>query len=455
MNKSIDTIGQMILNIGIDDTDSEVFGCTTYVAARIVSLLDSKPGVVFLDYPLLIRLNPNIPWKTRGNGAVSIRISFDESRISYGTLVESILDTVRSLSDLSSPRSEPAVTLSKRLPERNDLLHRFYLKVLRSMVTPEEALRVALDTGVECRFLKTSKVGVVGALAAVGAIFDDYTFELLVYRVKENYGKPRRIDAESVYAMDKATSDSTFNNVDPETQRILIAPHGRDPVLFGIRGETPEAVYRAFTIVRADEDVELWGIFKTNQGTDAHFPEKPVAINQLRKYDSTLVIGKVVSKRVITGGHVIITLSDGKADIPCAVFSPTGRLKKVALMIEPGDIIKVCGGVKEHEGSLTLNVEKIEVLSLSEKTERRPPLCPVCGKRSKSRGLRQGFQCEKCGITLLKPELVKIERNLEVGVPYLPSPRAHRHLTKPLKRYGREKYRFQAAYGFINPWHFP
>ncbi|WP_237089308.1 hypothetical protein [Nitrosopumilus adriaticus] len=28
----------------------------------------------FLDFPRLIRFNPNIPWKTRGNGAVSIKI---------------------------------------------------------------------------------------------------------------------------------------------------------------------------------------------------------------------------------------------------------------------------------------------------------------------------------------------------------------------------------------------
>ena len=28
----------------------------------------------FLDFPKLIRFNPNIPWKTRGNGAVSLKI---------------------------------------------------------------------------------------------------------------------------------------------------------------------------------------------------------------------------------------------------------------------------------------------------------------------------------------------------------------------------------------------
>ena len=33
-----------------------------------------KKKTEFLDFPRLIRFNPNIPWKTRGNGAVSIKI---------------------------------------------------------------------------------------------------------------------------------------------------------------------------------------------------------------------------------------------------------------------------------------------------------------------------------------------------------------------------------------------
>ena len=61
------------LSIGFDDTDSRQGMCTTYLAFRIVDEL-KKEKVEFLDYPYLIRFNPNIPWKTRGNGAVSIKI---------------------------------------------------------------------------------------------------------------------------------------------------------------------------------------------------------------------------------------------------------------------------------------------------------------------------------------------------------------------------------------------
>ncbi|MEM2929605.1 MAG: tRNA(Ile)(2)-agmatinylcytidine synthase [Thermoproteota archaeon] len=444
----------MLLNIGIDDTDSEVFGCTTHVAAKIVSNLDSMRSIRFLDYPLLVRLNPNIPWKTRGNGAVSIRISIEDPDI-HKEVLKSVLRTVEKFSDLNSPRSEPAIVLSDKVPEKGDVLHRFYLKVLRNMVPPIEALKVAEEVGAACMFLKTSKVGVVGALAAVGAVFDDYTFELLSYRVRENYGRPRRIDRDSVYLMDRLTFKNTFNNIDPETGRILIAPHGRDPVLFGIRGETPEAVYNAFKLVRALETIESWCIFKTNQGTDAHFPEASIAINQVRKYDSTFVEGSVIDKKIIRGGHVIITLSNKGLRIFCAFYSPTGILKKAASRLEYGDYIRVYGGVKEHLGNLTVNAEKMEVLKLCEKLGKTPPTCPKCGKRCKNLGLRQGFACEKCGELVMEQQITKVERDLVMNHPYLPPERAHRHLTKPLKRYGLEKNRLKETYGFINPWHFP
>ena len=57
------------MHIGLDDTDSTRKGCTTYVAALLVEKLQ-KLDANFIDYPNLIRLNPNVPWKTRGNGAL-------------------------------------------------------------------------------------------------------------------------------------------------------------------------------------------------------------------------------------------------------------------------------------------------------------------------------------------------------------------------------------------------
>ncbi|MCX8169597.1 MAG: hypothetical protein N3D72_00745, partial [Candidatus Methanomethyliaceae archaeon] len=66
-----------LYHLGIDDTDSLKFGCTTYVAALLIEELIKYSK--FIDYPNLIRLNPNIPWKSRGNGAVCLRFHSDMS----------------------------------------------------------------------------------------------------------------------------------------------------------------------------------------------------------------------------------------------------------------------------------------------------------------------------------------------------------------------------------------
>ena len=63
-----------VLHIGFDDTDSYSGKCTTNLAFKITSKLMGQTDSVFIDYPLLVRLNPNIPWKTRGNGGICLRL---------------------------------------------------------------------------------------------------------------------------------------------------------------------------------------------------------------------------------------------------------------------------------------------------------------------------------------------------------------------------------------------
>src|SRR5512136_1785409 len=95
-----------VLHIGLDDTDSTRKGCTTYIAALLVEELE-KLGARFIDYPNLIRLNPNVPWKTRGNGALCLRISYDknmEERVKNTTL-----DVVEKHSDLECEHTDPGI----------------------------------------------------------------------------------------------------------------------------------------------------------------------------------------------------------------------------------------------------------------------------------------------------------------------------------------------------------
>src|SRR2546427_13077063 len=61
----------MPMHLGVDDTDSLRGMCTTYLATELVRALS---GWDLIGYPRLVRLNPNIPWKTRGNGAICLRL---------------------------------------------------------------------------------------------------------------------------------------------------------------------------------------------------------------------------------------------------------------------------------------------------------------------------------------------------------------------------------------------
>ena len=54
--------------IGIDDTDSREGMCTTYLGAVLVSRLEEAGFTV--REARLIRLNPNVRFKTRGNAAM-------------------------------------------------------------------------------------------------------------------------------------------------------------------------------------------------------------------------------------------------------------------------------------------------------------------------------------------------------------------------------------------------
>jgi tRNA(Ile2)-agmatinylcytidine synthase len=182
----------------------------------------------------------------------------------------------------------------------------------------------------------------IGALAAVGGLQDgDYTFELIAYRRPENRGKARRVSRDSILCMDKKTYPRTFNNIDGETGRILITPRGPDPILYGVRGESPESVLEAHNMLEPLEEVERWVIFRTNQGTDCHLTEVK-NICEVYPYQSIVTQGWVRSPpRTIPGGHVIFSLRDSSGEVDCAAYEPTGGFRKIVRTLIPGDYLQV------------------------------------------------------------------------------------------------------------------
>ncbi len=441
------------MHIGLDDTDSTRRGCTTYVTALLVEKLQ-KLNVTFLDYPKLVRLNPNVPWKTRGNGALCIKIKH-EKRLE-GEIKEAVVSLVEEHSDLCFKGTNPGVVFlhNERAPKE---IKTFTRKAIRGIVTLEEATALIQKFRGEALGFKNCR-GIIGALAAFGETFeDDYTYELIAYRLPENCGSKRRLDLASIFEMDRLTRPYTFNNVDSEKGRVIITPRGPDPILFGIRGETPEAVKKAFELANPLEQVERWLIFRSNQGTDAHL-KRATALNQIEPYQSVIAKGKVSqSPRLVPLRHVIFSIKDMTGEVDCAAYEPTGALRKMARKLIVGDNVEVYGAVRHssQDKRPTINLEKIRVLTLAPKTVLKNPSCLKCGKRLESMGRNQGFRCKKCGTRFDDAGKVQtpVERDLKKEL-YVTSTRSQRHLTKPLRRYGLEKHETPGD-DMIERWHSP
>jgi len=437
----------LLLHIGLDDTDSPEGGCTTYIGARLIEELEAL-GVRFTDYPNLLRLNPNVPWKTRGNGAVCLRMEVEPAM--EGVVRRMVVEAVEGQAEFQCGNTNPGVVF--HTGEVPDSFKDFSERVVQGVVTLEEALSLIDEAGAQAIGYKNMR-GLIGALAAVGGLQrGDHTFEVLTYRRAENCGSPRTLDEDSVRAMDEATGDGTFNNVDPESGRVLIAPHGPDPVLYGVRGEAPERVYVAYGLVRPGEPVERWAIFRSNQGTDAHLRHRS-KVEELEPYSPAIVSGEVAeAPRTIKGGHVIFGLSDETGRTDCAAYEPTGSFREVVRRLIPGDSVRAYGGVREEGSRRTLNLEKMEVLGLAEDIRMANPVCPECSGAMESMGRGKGYRCRRCGHrdSNLEKQQVVVDRGLKVGL-YIPTAGAQRHLTKPLSRYGREKEYTQGE--LFQPWY--
>ncbi|MFN4133887.1 MAG: DUF1743 domain-containing protein, partial [Candidatus Hadarchaeales archaeon] len=311
----------------------------------------------------------------------------------------------------------------------------FSKRVVRDIVEIEEAEALAREVGAELHKFKLGR-GVVGALAAIGHPLDNNpTFELIAYRTPENRGKPRKVDEASVIEMDRKTFPRTFDNLDHFTGEIRITPHTPCPILYGIRGETPEALEEAARMVKVHEPIEQTIVYKTNQATDEHLI--PAKISEITPGRSYSVKARVISRpKVIPGGHVIFRVGDETGEMDCAAYEPTRGFRDVARLLLPEDLLVVHGGVKEKPGlPLTINLEKLEVIKLAKPVIKRNPLCLKCGKRMKSEGRGKGYSCKKCGrrAPASAVDVVEVKRQLTPGYFEVP-PRARRHLAKPLVR---------------------
>jgi len=405
--------------IGIDDTDSPQGMCTTYLGAVLARRLIREHMRV--NEARLVRLNPNVTWKTRGNAAIALDVAGDRDHAFAIACA-----VVEELADFACENTNPGVVVVDTRPDPA-----FYTKAVTDFCQIAEAVELLEAAGAQYRGYK-NKRGLIGATAAVASVLADSTSEILVYRQPEQWSTPREVDRQSLFDAEKATFPHTWDTVDTANDVVVCVPHSPDPVLFGIRGESPSWVIIARQMVQSEKP-GIEQIWVTNQGTDAHILAGRIGV--LCEGLSYRVRGIVTgAPKTGMGGHVSFMMTDGENSLQCMAYEPTKNFRCIVRQLVPGDEVITVGSFKKG----SINLEKIRIVSLARPSITRPPLCSACNKRMTSDGTRKGYKCKKCGAKAGDPEVKEIIRTLTTGWYEVP-PMARRHLAKPLCR-GEPEY---------------
>lgn len=417
------------MHVGLDDTDSTKGMCTTFLAYIITERL-LKNRVKFLEYPKLVRLNPNVPWKTRGNGAVALHFATDDVE----RVRQHITEMVLLYSDLQNG-ANPGVVF---LEGDNITAHmkRFSQDALHKIVKISDAQSIIKQAGGDTLSLGTG-MGIIGATAAIAYDFRDSTVEIITYRRDTNLGTQRHIDPDSVRMMQEKTFPYTFNSYDDDSGHVLIAPRGPDPVFYGIRGEYPNILHRASSMIIHKERLRGHMIFRTNQGTGDHL-QHIIKSDAMEPHTSGCVQGVVSSEpQIIPGGHMCFNIHSKGISIPCWTYKPTKLPQKLSGLI-CGDHLIVGGGVRAEsvDHSRSINIENVHVQRLAPHITYRNPRCERCNKSMKSKGRGQHFWCIRCGDKAEHRQQVFIPRKISEGE-YSAVMTAHRHLTRPPQRHNK------------------
>lgn len=409
--------------IGVDDTDSRTGGmCTTYVASRIAAAIEARGYGV--DRTVLVRLNPAVEYKTRGNAALAIHTELpaDKAR----DIGQSHLD----LAVTDDDRTNPGLVVANGDPGEipPDVVD-FARQAVRGHCSLERAHALIDEHGFEGDSRGTGR-GRIGALAAVGAwqALDEWTYELLSYRKAERWGTPRELDEATIFSAADRHYPAVWDTVDVEEEVPVCVPRTPCPILHGIRGEDPKTV-RAVAHAIDGEAIQDRLLVVTNQGTDAHLQDGQLAgLNDGYSYRVDATVSTPPETR--EGGHVFLTVEDGNVTRPVAAFEPTKRFREHVRALRVGDRLTLCGEIAEE----TLKLEKF-CLRQPITTERVTPTCQSCDSRMESAGRNQGYRCRDCDTSADAKVTVELHRELEPGWYEVP-PCARRHIARPLVRGG-------------------
>jgi tRNA(Ile2)-agmatinylcytidine synthase len=410
--------------IGIDDTDSPRGMCTTYLGTILKNALEQEVGdSIELR---LIRLNPTIRFKTRGNASICISIEH-----SYDVL-DIVRKHIERMAHLEDAGTHPGAVFFDGETVPSDI-QSFANDAMHTELGMSEATELIERHGLDFLSFKKGR-GLIGALAAIGAsLGEESTFELIAYRFEENFTKKRYINAGSVSCADLSTYPYTWDTVDRKNKEIIFAPHSSDPVLYGIRGEDPFQILTAHSTI-ISEPVAHLTLYRTNQGTDAHV--RNAQIKDLREGCSYTVTATVISEPyTITGGHTFFEVKDDSGTLLCAAFEPTKQFRAIVRKLRFDDVVIVQGSYVDN----CLHLEKLQIVDLSDQYKKANPIC--CNKSMKSMGREQGYRCLKCKTVKRERRTSKTSerRGVLIGA-YEVTPSARRHLAEPLIRRRNQGY---------------
>lgn len=431
--------------VAADDTDSMRGNCTTFLATEIVRALAVDGDLDLIGPPRLVRLNPAIPWKTRGNGALVMRFGRGrgpqtfigkinkqevwcyERQTAWEPDPEQLLKIIRPLVERyhDPVDSDPGIVITAKRPAQ-----RFYWHGVRRII-PRIAVETELKRLSATVFELGCGRGIIGCTCAAAWRPKDSTYELLAYRPATRWGTPRRFSPDSVARAEHEIATS-FNSWEDRDRKVAMVPGTPCPVMYGFRGDVIADLIRGHSIIKT-EPQSRWLVFRTNQGTDDHIiPNCP--FREFIPNSSYAVRGTVVSRERIQGGHTFITLQTRYGLLKCGAYGPSREFRHTLDWLTAGDVVEVLGELRDEPR--TLNIEKLHVLTLAPEYRKiSNPVCPCCGRTMSSVGRNQGFRCRHCDTRAAEPVRKKETRWIVPGW-YEPPAGSRRHLSKPLKRMG-------------------
>ncbi len=429
--------------LAFDDTDGPDGGCTTAVTFAV---LEALPDLALLEPPRLVRLNPNAPWKTRGNGAVALRLGRARGRrVRVGEWLgrpvhaypegEDVPPTQEHLErawaaievEGRSHGASPAMVALTRRPNE-----RLYWDAVQRLVPLD-----AIPNLPSARWAGDGR-GRIGCLAALAWRARRTSYELLAYRIPAQLGRPRAIDPAALAGLDERGLYATY---DHEAGRPACIPNTPCPVLVGLRARraTPLWEHGLPALRRAArEPVAGWLMWLTNQASGDHVVARPSLNGAWAGMTIQVPLRIVGDPRSRRGGHVFVEAEDDRNHVvDLAAFEPSKQFRRVLSGLRPGDAVVAVGAWSPRTANRERAVIRVERLQLAAPAavsiKIHNPVCDVCDVAMKSMGKGAGYKCPRCRQRVREDAATYEDEARDIGPGWHEPPvMARRHLHRPL-----------------------